>query len=160
MSTTPDQNGPSPAWLDMSRYPNLDPELAVDAPVLEALRDILHTSDLAPLPTGTWIAILREVLGTTAQASTTAQPYMSADMSADMPGLHDIVTPLWDHAPGPVAPYEPAYPETLNDDPHDPGPDPHPHPYPWLWESLQETQHSEVTDTHTIHPGPGPDHVI
>lgn len=45
-------------WLDMHRYPNVDPELAVAPGQLARLRDELHAAPAAHLSDDTWQALL------------------------------------------------------------------------------------------------------
>ncbi len=45
-------------WLDMHRYPNLDPDLAVEPAQLARLHDALHTAPAAPLSDDVWNSVL------------------------------------------------------------------------------------------------------
>lgn len=51
-------------WLDMARYPNLDPDDAVTGARLSELREVLLGHGLAPLPDGAWHAALGAATGT------------------------------------------------------------------------------------------------
>lgn len=165
MSTMPNQDHLRPAWLDMSRYPNLDPELAVAIPVLQALRDILHTSDLALLPPSTWVGLLREVLGraerpdpasshgTTSLTGTTGMP--GAIPMPDTPTGPGIMEPLWNHAPGPVVP------EELDHGLYDAPEDGAGHDLAWYLDPPEVGQPTVAMEVvHPDHPGPGPEHVV
>ena len=55
-----DQDPPAP-WLDMSQYPSLDPDQAIDPLQLETLRDALHAAYLPALPLSTLRTLLDEV---------------------------------------------------------------------------------------------------
>jgi hypothetical protein len=149
----PHQDNPSPGWLDMSHYPNLDPELAVAAPVLKALRDILLASDLTVLPASTWVAALREALGTSVEGPT-VRPDLDEQAGAPMPS--GIVTPAQGHAAVPAPPSEPQ--ETVDDDGgRNVGPD---HTLAWWWDPAPEDSQYDLTGVHPLHPGLGPDHPV
>jgi hypothetical protein len=51
-------------WLDMTRYPNLDPDDAVPGATLTELRGVLLGHQVAPLPDGQWHAALGAATGT------------------------------------------------------------------------------------------------
>jgi hypothetical protein len=51
-------------WLDMTQYPNLDPNDAVSGAVLSELRDVLLGHELTPLPDGLWHQALAGATGT------------------------------------------------------------------------------------------------
>ena len=155
MRASPGHHGPQPGWLDMNRYPNLDPELAVPEPVLSALRDILQASGEPILPASTWVAVLREVLGTG------AEPGPSTPDVADEPdatGFPGAMTPVWEHTPGSTASVQPEYPDTQYDDDHDPGPAGHlDHSIAWWWDPPAiDPQHDGAIPDHS---GPGPEHI-
>jgi hypothetical protein len=56
-------------WLDMSRFPNLDPDDAVPGATLSEMRDVLLGHELAPLPDGVWHTALDAATGTAEPAS-------------------------------------------------------------------------------------------
>jgi hypothetical protein len=49
-------------WLDMSRYPDLDPDQAVPDSVVGLMRDFLLGHEVAPLPDQAWDAALGAAL--------------------------------------------------------------------------------------------------
>jgi hypothetical protein len=156
MSSSSGPDDPPPQWLDMSQYPNLDPDVAVAASVLSALRDILHAPGVPILPASTWIAVLREVLGTGPGSGITA-PGIDADPDPIEPPVAAV--PFWGHAPGSTAPSESGYPDTQYDDDHEPAVPGHAdHPITWWWDPPElDLNHGGIGPV-PEHPGPGPEH--
>ncbi len=54
---------PGDGWIDMERYPDLDPDLALGPGRLDELRDALHAAPLPPLPDTTWQTLLTGLAG-------------------------------------------------------------------------------------------------
>jgi hypothetical protein len=74
-------------WLDMSAYPNLEPEDAVPDDVLGVLRDVLRAPGVEPLHPDAWQAVLHDA---------TAPPDHgagSAPGEAHQPAAHEPGTP-------------------------------------------------------------------
>jgi hypothetical protein len=67
MSGPEGQGGLESAWVDMGRYPNLDPDEALPGPVLETLREILDTAHVAPLPADVWAAAVQHAVEAASQ---------------------------------------------------------------------------------------------
>jgi hypothetical protein len=55
--------GAADEWLDMSRYPSLDPEDGVPDTRLARLREILRGHEVPPLTGRSWAAMIRGALG-------------------------------------------------------------------------------------------------
>jgi hypothetical protein len=67
-------------WLDMTRYPNLDPDDAVTGARLSELREVLLGHGLSPLPDGAWHAALGAATGTAEPAHDPADDGMAGGL--------------------------------------------------------------------------------
>jgi hypothetical protein len=101
-------------WLDMTRYPNLDPDDAVTGATLGELREVLLGHGVAPLPDGVWHAALGAATGTAEPAAEAADG--ASDSSGSPAGGH--LGSWWpEHQPGGGADHHP--PDTRDvTDPH------------------------------------------
>lgn len=128
MSASDEQTDTDGGWMDMSRYPNLDPDHALPVGTLAALHDILHTWNPAPLPTDTWTQALDQATNPAAHLDTSSS---TAHQQHDQPPSHATSTQpsQQEHDSHHPPPPEPA--EFRHDPQHWPGsPQPQPqHPH-------------------------------
>jgi hypothetical protein len=92
-----DWDPPGP-WLDMSRYPNLDPDQAIEPAQLAALRDALHAAYVPDLASATWSELIAHV-----SAVTTPGPASESGLDP----AHDSQSGHLELAPGHAVPGHP-----------------------------------------------------
>lgn len=104
----------SDGWIDMERYPNLDPDQALEPGRLDELRDTLHATPLPPLPDTSWKTLL--LIGLYDPGSLdSAPPDMAGDTLIDPAASQ----PTWNNHPFPGwAPHTDHEPPTDHHDDH------------------------------------------
>jgi hypothetical protein len=114
-----------PRWLDMSRYPSLDPDQVLAGPVLGTVRDILHTAGLTPLSSETWAQVLHGAFSADPQPDSPA----GAQGNGERPGSEAAHEGDDRGHPGSAAP-EPGHEQPPWPHPGDPREEPPPHTDP------------------------------
>jgi hypothetical protein len=88
-------------WLDLTRYPNLDPDDAVPGATLSELREVLLGHEISPLPPGAWHAALSAATGPAGESGHLAGEAPGAEW--DRPGDGHL-GPAWlEHQPDGLA---------------------------------------------------------
>jgi hypothetical protein len=93
---------PPGSWLDMSRYPNLDPDQAIEPFQLATLRDALHAAYVPDLAPATWSELIEQV------SAVVTTPGPASESGLDPAGrTHDSQSGHLELAPGHAVPGQP-----------------------------------------------------